>query len=173
RRWQAYLQDGRRGTRLGETGRALQGRAADVGGRESGFGSQGGVGRATPAVELLLVERLACGARLVVIRHLDETEAFRPPGRAIANDLGGFHGADAGEELLQLGLAGVVRQISYVNSHAQSFELLEAAAGTSGGVQELELTQAEQTRRNQRNPATIACAQARRGRRRYFPCALR
>jgi hypothetical protein len=80
------------------------------------------VDRQAAPFELALVERAARGPALGFIGHLDEAEAARLPGRPIADETDGHHLADGREELLELGLAGIERKISYVQSHVHILE---------------------------------------------------
>jgi len=76
-----------------------------------------------------LIQRLARGATLVRVGHLDEREAAGPAGGLVADQADGVHLAEVGEELLNLLLVRVERQIAYVNSHGVHIPVgrLEAA----------------------------------------------
>jgi hypothetical protein len=70
------------------------------------------------AVELLAVELLQRLRRGFRCRHLDEREPARASRGVVANQVYRLDLAVAGEELLELRLLGVIRQIPYVDSHA-------------------------------------------------------
>src|SRR3954469_4924737 len=99
-----------------------------------------------PAAAQLVVVQLGDRLlRLVVRAHLHERETARAPGRHVAHHLHRFHGAGAGEQILQIGLAGFVRKIAHVKSathlshssvaDATTVEVLVSSlSGISGGA---------------------------------------
>ena len=81
-----------------------------------------------PAVNFLLIEGLARRFPGFGAAHFDEREPARPPGCLVGDQADGRHLAVWGEELLDLRLIGVERQIAYVNPH----RTLQSTVGDSG-----------------------------------------
>src|SRR5438132_3386414 len=72
-----------------------------------------------------------CGLGLSLVRHLDEAEATRPAGVAVGRYAGGRDGAISRECGLELGLARVEAEISYVNVQDVFFPLTAPSGVTS------------------------------------------
>jgi hypothetical protein len=73
-------------------------------------------GEAT-SLEFLLIQRFARRPSLSVVVHYDEAEAARTPGLVIADQTNRGDVTERREELLELRLFGIKRQISYVDLH--------------------------------------------------------
>jgi hypothetical protein len=71
-----------------------------------------------PTLKLLLIECLArCVARIV--GHLHEPKSSRSACRMIADQLHRFDWSEWRKQLLNGGLVGIEREITYIDSHAQ------------------------------------------------------
>jgi len=67
--------------------------------------------------ELLLIQRVARGAPLIVVVHLDEAETARASSLVVADETNRRHLPEGGEQLFELRLLGAIRQISDKDSH--------------------------------------------------------
>src|SRR4051812_42018348 len=78
----------------------------------------------TAAAQLIVVQLGDRLLRLFIRAHFHERKAARAPGCHVAHHLHRFHGAGAGEQILQIVLPGFVRKVSHVKSATHLYSLL-------------------------------------------------
>src|SRR5210317_1911408 len=69
------------------------------------------------AHEVLLVESVDCGVRFCLVRHVNEAEAFGVASEFVHDYAGRSNGPVFREEFLEVLIASLVRQVSYVDIH--------------------------------------------------------
>ena len=76
------------------------------------------------AEEFLVVQFVDGAFRFIDSLHLDEGETFRPLVVPVGHDLGVLNMADAVEQLEEIALGGVERQVTDVESRRSDFDWL-------------------------------------------------